>query len=197
VDSTIQHFVYHSHLNQDESKLIFLAKPLQGGGPDLVVKFVRQYSEEVHKYCAKEKAAPELLGFKSMPGGWYMVVMALIEGFDLLHQSPSPIPMGQIKKIVKQLHERGYVHGDIWDTNVMVSPNGDAILLDFDWAGEIGKAQYPMNVHYGDDLYRPEGARDGMFITCQHDIKMMEVMFEVAVEREKERVRRITDISRR
>jgi hypothetical protein len=34
-----------------------------------------------------------------------------------------------------------------------------------------------MNVHYADDLWRPEGARDGMLITCEHDIEMMDAMF--------------------
>jgi hypothetical protein len=37
-----------------------------------------------------------------------------------------------------------------------------------------------MNTHYGDDLWRPEGAWDGMLITCEHDrdIEMMDAMSE-------------------
>lgn len=175
VDSKNQSFVYHSHL--DNNKLIFRAKPCDGSS-DLCVKFVRQYSKEVHEYCASINAAPKLLGFESMPGGWYMVVMTFIEGYDMLYESESLIPTDKIRAVIDQLHQSGYVHGDIRDTNVMVSSNGHVILLDFDWAGESGKVRYPMNTHYGDDLWRPEGARDGMLITCEHDIEMMDAMSE-------------------
>jgi serine/threonine protein kinase len=175
VDSKKQSFVYYSHL--DNNKLIFRAK-LCDGSSDLCVKFVHQYSKEVHEYCASIDAAPKLLGFEDMPGGWYMVVMTFIEGYDMLHESESLIPTDKIRAVIHQLHQRGYVHGDIRDTNVMVSSNGHVILLDFDWAGEGGKVQYPMNTHYGNDLWRPEEARDGMLITCEHDIEMMDAMFE-------------------
>ena len=86
----------------------------------------------------------------------------------MLHESQYLISTDKIQTIVDQLHQHGYVHGDIWDTNVMVSLNGHTILLDFDWAGESGKVQYLMNVHYADDLWQPEGVWDGMLITCEH-----------------------------
>jgi hypothetical protein len=70
------------------------------------------------------------------------------------------------------------VHGDIRDTNVMVRKDGEMgfMLVDFDWAGEIGVVRYPMNVNRAENLWRPDGASDGNVITAHHDIQMLEKM---------------------
>jgi tRNA A-37 threonylcarbamoyl transferase component Bud32 len=79
----------------------------------------------------------------------------------------------EIRDRLITLHQANFVHGDVRDTNVMVRKNGPGIqLVDFDWAGEIGKVRYPANVNRT-DIVRPEGALDGRFILAEHDMFML------------------------
>lgn len=82
-----------------------------------------------------------------------------------------------IKATLRQLHDKGLVHGDVRDVNVLVARSGEPkfMLVDFDWAGRMGEVRYPMNVYSGEDLQRPEGAYDGEFITPKYDIQMTDV----------------------
>jgi len=50
----------------------------------------------------------------------------------------------------------------------------DFMLLDFDWAGPIGEARYPMNLNRSEGIWRPAGARDGTLILADHDIEMLQ-----------------------
>ena len=77
------------------------------------------------------------------------------------------------------LHQAGYVHGDLRDTNLMVREGAEHefMLLDFDWAGTIGEIRYPRNVNTGPDLWRPADAYDGELIKAEHDIAMIRHMF--------------------
>jgi hypothetical protein len=49
-------------------------------------------------------------------------------------------------------------------------------LIDFDWAGPEGTTRYPANVNY-EQIDRPLEARDGEFITREHDNAMVEYLF--------------------
>ena len=112
-----------------------------------------------------------------------MIVMdAITDEFSLL-DSPTASLYEPIKEKVVALHQRGYVHGDLRDTNLMVRKDGapEIILFDFDWAGEIGKVRYPINVNRGPDLLRPDGAYDGELITAEHDMEMLDIMFQAAL----------------
>ena len=51
------------------------------------------------------------------------------------------------------------------------------MLLDFDWAGKIGEAKYPMNVYVGPDLWRPNEVCDGELIRAEHDLQMLNALF--------------------
>ena len=88
-----------------------------------------------------------------------------------------------IKEKVVTLHQQGYVHGDLCDTNLMVRDNSvpEMMLFDFDWAGEIGKVRYPINMNRGPNLKRPDGAYDGELITAEHDLEMLDIMFKAAL----------------
>jgi hypothetical protein len=175
-DTKIYNFSYNSQPLPD--KLLFIGT-LQTG-KRICIKFVRHYSDKAHAFCASMEFAPALIGFERLPGGWYMVVMdAIDQDYENLHQAPhgTPVPHGITEKIVS-LHQAGFVHGDIRDTNVMVRKDGEMgfMLVDFDWAGEIGVVRYPMNVNRAENLWRPDGASDGNVITAHHDIQMLEKM---------------------
>ena len=54
-----------------------------------------------------------------------------------------------LNQVLVQIHQQGYVHGDLRNVNVMVT-NGltpAVMLVNFDWAGKIGEARYPINVN--------------------------------------------------
>ncbi|KAI9434127.1 hypothetical protein F5148DRAFT_1154835 [Russula earlei] len=78
-----------------------------------------------------------------------------------------------------KLHQAGFAHGDVRDVNTMVNNNNPSefMLVDFDWAGKIEEVRYPPNVNR-DDIWRPDGVIDGEMVLPQHDMKMLQVMFE-------------------
>jgi hypothetical protein len=175
-DSTTQHFEYASQ--PTESKPLFFGK--LSDDRDVCIKFTSHYSPEAHSFCASIGAAPELLGFEKLAGGWCMVVMDRIGDYIEFHQSPTvPDIFDELHDALSQLHKAGFVHGDIRDTNIMVHGSGEQrfLLVDFDWAGKIGEVEYPPNVYHGKDLWRPDGALDGELIMAVHDIQMLHHLF--------------------
>jgi len=167
------------YVSQEPGKLVFFGET--DDGDDICIKFVTQYSKDVHEKCASMGFAPAIKGFDRLPGGWHMVIMDIIgndyERFDISYRSPAL--QNVIKEKLIALHQASYVHGDVRDVNVMVKRDGspEFMLVDFDWAGEIGKARYPMNINRV-GISRPDGVHDGEVITADHDMKMVDIMFE-------------------
>jgi len=127
--STECHFEY---LLSILGKLVFLAKT--ENKEKVCVKFTRQYSMEAHSICTSMGFAPVLKGFERVAGGWYMIVMdAITDKFSLVNK-PSASLYEPIKEKVVALHQQGYVHGDLHDTNLMVRKDGapEIMLFDFD-----------------------------------------------------------------
>jgi serine/threonine protein kinase len=174
-DDTIQKFKYLSHL--DTKKLIFSCRT---DNDDICVKFVRRYAAAAHLKCASLGFAPALRGFAEIAGGWFMVVMDFLgELYQDLADSPSKASFSaEIKEKIVQLHQAGYVHGDIRATNVLVRYDGrpGIMLVDFDWAGVAGDVRYPPNVNRT-EIKRPNGVYDGELIKAEHDIAMIDFMF--------------------
>ncbi|KIK74259.1 hypothetical protein PAXRUDRAFT_791416, partial [Paxillus rubicundulus Ve08.2h10] len=156
-----------------EEKLLFFGTR-EDDGARICIKFVRRYSHEAHLLCASLECAPELLGFERIPGGWFMVVMdALSKDYvPLSRSSLSASAFTDIRKKLKDLHNGGFVHGDIRDTNILVNNNGKFMIVDFDWAGKINEARYPPYVNR-EDIWRPDGAIDGQIILTEHDDAML------------------------
>lgn len=102
----------------------------------------------------------------------------LSDYFDLFGSSLAPDRVDAVKErldeVLGQMHQQGFVHGDVRNVNVMVTngPTPAVMLVDFDWAGRIGEARYPMNVNR-EDVYRPEGAVDNELILAEHDMSML------------------------
>jgi hypothetical protein len=69
------------------------------------------------------------------------------------------------------------VHGDIREANIMVSKDRIRFMfVDFDWAGKIGEARYPMHVNTVDLPVRPDGPLDGELILAEHDKEMIQII---------------------
>jgi hypothetical protein len=156
--------------------LLFEAK--MRDGKRICIKFVRGYGKDVHIWCANKGFAPKLIAYEVLPGGWYMVVM------DLLDESWVPLAdrtghaeglKERIRAAITELHQAQMVHGDVREMNVMVKDNGvDFMLVDYDWAGLQGHVRYPRHVNR---LGRPEDVEDGRLILTRHDELMLAAMF--------------------
>jgi hypothetical protein len=176
---SVEHSITYS-CQPMHDKLIFFG---ESGGTEVCVKFVTRYSREVHAYCGSMRIAPTLRGFQVLPGGWFMVVMDRIDTtFSPSHTSESSLTVELYKSVLEamtHLHQAGYVHGDLRDTNLMVRKDGQPgfMLVDFDWAGATGEVRYPMNVNTDPTLGRPAGAYDGEVIKAEHDIHMLRNIF--------------------
>lgn len=112
-------FTYCSRL--DNNKLIYLATTTERA--TVLVKFTRRYSLEAHQFCANAGVAPKLIGLRPLPAGWYMAIMEYLgpEIYRVLEPSDSSNAnlVAEIYKVVKTLHNGGFVHGDIWRINMM------------------------------------------------------------------------------
>lgn len=164
-------FQYTGHID----RLLFCGKQDSGL---ICIKFVQIYSRPAHEHLATLKCAPKLRGFQSIGGGWSLVVMDMLSGYETLHDykggKPHSSAVETLRNNLCSLHGAGYVHGDIRHTNIMVSGSGDHLMVvDFDWAGEAGVARYPSLVNFR-DIDRPSDARDGLPITKEHDHFMID-----------------------
>jgi serine/threonine protein kinase len=174
--SGVQPFTYVSQLFSE--KLLFHGLAT---GNAICIKFTRHYSKEAHLACASLGFAPRLRGFEILPGGWFMVVMDLLGDYYHTLIDIGIMDRGlfcqELETKIGELHRRGFVHGDIRPTNVMVKKSGESgiMLLDFDWAGAIGEARYPMNVNTT-DIRRPVGVVDDALILAAHDLEMVYIL---------------------
>ena len=84
----------------------------------------------------------------------------------------------KVKQAIDALHQVDLVHGDLRDTNILVSTDGNVnfLLVDFDWSGRVGIACYPVNVNHT-DIHRPQEAQYGNIIKKDHDIFMFNLIF--------------------
>jgi len=130
-------------------RLLYIATTDDEKQTQILVKFTRRYSKELHEFCASIKHAPELFGFERLPGDWIGVAMEYFpsESADRILESNGLRSYGggwlkDIDKVVSAFHSQGYVHGDLRPPNFVV--NHDMLyLIDFDWGGREGEVEFP------------------------------------------------------
>ena len=172
-------FTYKGRMH--ERSLLFRGK-LNDGNKWICIKFVRRYGKEAHMWCARQGFAPKLIGFEAVHGGWYMVIMEhLDESWVGMadEKNYSEELKQKIHAAIIKLHQYGMVHGDVRDTNVMVRKDGrgEFMLIDYDWAGQVGKVKYPRHVNKAPELGRPDDVEDNKTILTEHDELMLQHMF--------------------
>lgn len=171
-------FTYEATMNN--RSLLFKGKTSEE--QRICVKFVRQYGFDVHIWFADKGCAPKLIASKSLPGGWSMVVMDLLDEswVPLVDASHRPEDLkDQIHGYLVELHQAGMVHGDLRDTNILVRKDGgtDFMVVDYDWAGSSGEVRYPPLINKAPELGRPGDVEDGLLILTQHDLYMLDKCF--------------------
>jgi hypothetical protein len=89
-DETVQFRMSLRHPDTQPYRLLYVAET-SDDRPEreqIVVKFTRTYSIELHAFCASRGHAPRILGFAHLPGGWSVVAMEYI--LPNVHPSRSP-----------------------------------------------------------------------------------------------------------
>ncbi|KAG2035378.1 hypothetical protein BDR03DRAFT_1062388, partial [Suillus americanus] len=169
-----QKFSYYEPQILRDQLIFFRETVSDAAGSKICIKFIRHHSPDAHKFCASKGHAPKLIAYNHLPSGWNMVIMdALDINNDCFSPQPGsyqllseiavldhPLLEEAITSLIRELHNAGYVHGDLQDANFVVRYKKHFMLLDFDWAGHMQKTYYPMYVNQ-QDIRRPDGALDG------------------------------------
>ena len=175
---------------------LFFGRMDDADGTAICIKFVTRYCEEGHEFLAAKGFAPKLHAVERLPGGLYMVVMddiseEYVSLFNLIRDNPSLLSeehlgsrrslSDKIRQCLWQLHQAGFVHGDIRDTNVMAKWDGfndwSFLVVDYDSCGKITQVRYPLNLNTM-SVQRPEGATGGAIIEVEHDLEMLDHIWD-------------------
>ncbi|TFK89429.1 hypothetical protein K466DRAFT_545232 [Polyporus arcularius HHB13444] len=193
-----------TYIEAIEEKRIF--RVLHEDGTPLCVKFSKRYSAAAHKAAHSAGFAPALRAVNEVYD-WTMVVMddktaeypknmwdikaaaradpAKTKPTDKVPAQPPFKPAVSLAEARKQvqaklavLHEKGFVHGDLRDVNVLVrkedapGDGADILIVDWDWAGVEGEAKYPRSIN--PQIARPLDALAATNIKAEHDVWMVQ-----------------------
>jgi hypothetical protein len=96
--------------------------------------------------------------------GYRLEYLFCLEKNELLRRLP------EVKKAVQQLHEAGFSHGDLSQSNIMKNKEGAIVLIDFGHAGKIG-TQVPSSV--------PQWVYEDAVVTVEADKQALERLSEL------------------
>jgi serine/threonine protein kinase len=100
-----------------------------------------------------------------------MLVMEALDGADFMLGREAPDVMERLRQVVKNLHDAGFVHGDLRPNNIRVV--GQRVcLFDFDWSGRAGESRYPGFMNHHSIEWAP-GASEGLPMQAEHDVFML------------------------
>jgi serine/threonine protein kinase len=105
---------------------------------------------EVYKQCSKHGICPQHVCCTTL-GRWVVLVTEYVDG-ESLCEALRKIPDKQkqralfqkVETLVHEMHQLRIVHGDLRLPNILISKEERAYLIDLDFAGEEGKAVYPL-----------------------------------------------------
>jgi serine/threonine protein kinase len=157
------------------NRFLYLAAR-DGNADKVIVKFTRRYCPGLHWFCAERRHAPRLLGYGTIPGGWHVVVMEWIkqEDINLRDYALDHLPTWSkdLKSLVNDFHDEGWVHGDLRDANLIVSDKEpeQVMLVDFDWGGKDDDGPIYPTALVNDELTKRVHPGDPpLLITKEHD----------------------------
>ncbi|KAH9924943.1 hypothetical protein B0H21DRAFT_764570, partial [Amylocystis lapponica] len=179
---------FQGWLPADHRKMLYIA--IKDNTEPVVVKFTTCYCARAHHHLASHQLAPTLYFCGRVVGGHWMVVTALIKGKNA-HNAFAGKKLGvdvlaDVRRAISLLHDEGLVYGDLRRPNIMVvdrvvsnkseteaESTPCTMLIDFDWAGEDGKARYPTTLNdLGDIDWAPGVERNGL-VRKEHDNYML------------------------
>lgn len=129
------YFDYERALEDDSRCVTYLAKLRDEDSREIVVKFVDRYGADVHRFLAARQYAPTLryygplLAEDETPNevnlnreglAWAPRMMMVVMDYVKPATEPPPDDMSvQIGKVLRVLHEEGYVFGDLRKPNIL------------------------------------------------------------------------------
>jgi serine/threonine protein kinase len=118
----------------------------------------------------KYGAAVELLycNWEPTVGRW-VVITKYHEPLSLEKQSQADI--NHLRKALVNLHDQGYVHGDVRAPNIIVDKDDKPRFIDFDWSHKIGEARYPNSLNPA--INWPRESDGGGLIKAEHELEML------------------------
>ncbi|KAG6850081.1 hypothetical protein H0H93_001214 [Arthromyces matolae] len=127
---------------------LYIATTSDPAFPKILIKFTRQYSLELHEFCASRDMAPRILGFQQLPGEWQAIAMQYISTgvpitLSTQLESCRERWTSELTNLVKCFHDQELVHGDLRDANIICDEKGRLYIVDYDWGGKEGHAFYP------------------------------------------------------
>jgi serine/threonine protein kinase/tetratricopeptide (TPR) repeat protein len=127
----------------------------------VALKFLRESvarGDKVHERLKREARTASALNHPNIctiyevgeDAGEMFIAMEYIEGrtlSELIKQGPLPIEKvlrysSQISSALAHAHEKGVIHGDLKPLNIIVTPNGEAKILDFGLARRSNPAEF-------------------------------------------------------
>ncbi|KAF5329833.1 hypothetical protein D9758_018346 [Tetrapyrgos nigripes] len=194
-------FCYLRAMDDDDSRNLAYLAETKNLPCKLLIKFSDRYGYEAHQLIADKQRAPDLFycglldgksdvlcfenakgRFREGAGGLYvgpmrMIVMEYLEGKNALQTPREEWPRAahsDIKAAINQLHEAGFVFGDLRLPNVIFVGDGTK-LIDFDWSGKEGDVCYPHGL--SENAGWVEGVKSFRKIEKEHDLEMLEKHF--------------------
>jgi serine/threonine protein kinase len=182
-------FKYVGYLESGSDCVTLHAQTYTEPVQDIVVKFVERYSERAHRTLEKDGRAPLLLYHGSLHSdpeqpsydSLSMVVMEYITG-GTLALAKSKMSRDMIAKVQSELqcaltllHDNDLVFGDLRPPNVMITKEKKVMLIDFDWAGEVGQVRYPHLLSPA--VMWPKDVQPLDLIKKEHDLEMLGKLF--------------------
>lgn len=152
--------------------------------PELfVLKFARgRYGINQHKVAAELGHAPQLLGYREIPGGFFCVAMERLDDTWVMYDSSSStddVIAAVLEAYKKVFKDKNFVHGDLRPGNILVRTLVDedgkieVMFLDFDWAGNVGETKYPIAINQNEWSIRGLSNLAGSLIKTEHDETML------------------------
>lgn len=147
-------------------------------GSELAVKFSKRYCGDAHDCLSSIHLAPELFSFTTLRGGWFMIVMEFISwiSLDRYYTSVTPqmkmIILSNIKKALTHLHLNSFVHGDLRLNNILVNPEGEVRIIDFEYScrfNSTNPVRYPPFLNKSGEIQWAPGVECGGLISPEHD----------------------------
>jgi tRNA A-37 threonylcarbamoyl transferase component Bud32 len=76
-----------------------------------------------------------------------------------------------LRRLISEFHNRGLVHGDLRDVNIISGDDGCVKLVDFDWGGKDDEVSYP-TPNLNPDLTKGRSS-EGLRITKADDLRIL------------------------
>ena len=155
------------------------------GGSSVVVKFFAQkYGIAVQQCLHNAGLAPEVLKEVKVGRVWSACVMTNVEGktlFECLRDNTLTTDAKdyickQLSNIKEVLTRKGYVHGDLHSSNIIVAANNRLCVVDFSWAGQSSIVRYPWSLNRSIKWHADVGR--GQKMLTEHDNFLIDIMIE-------------------